>query len=367
MPRGELTDYAAELGQAMCLKLVQERFDFVHPDQDRIDEQLRGQPGWREDEDTGCWLWVGRVLPEGYAQIKRKTPAQVRAGESGKNAGKNFLFHRIAYTAYAGRDVLHGASHLCDRPACFNPDHIADEPINMNNARKGCVGELKCFVHGTVIVNLCVHTPPCIRPARDDIKCCLTEHLEQTLRHPPRFGASRPSSSSTHPYPWSSSPQRPQEPRPQISSPHASPSGPPRSQPPRGPPPPGAFSVVEIRSSSPNAPGSSRPTSSHLSPAKGEPSPTSGSSPVFRRRRIALPPPSGSPMSLDSDPVPGPGPRRPRTNAAQRMLQTDAASLPGADRLPFSDPADYTDDDGFVVGDDVVEFESSAGQLPSDL
>jgi Zinc-binding loop region of homing endonuclease len=158
MPKGQLSDYAALLGQAVCARLVQERLD---------------DPDGRElDPDTRCWLWKGRLLPEGYAQIKRKTPAQILSGDNDKNTGVNFLFHRIAYVSKHGEDVKDGASHLCGVARCFNPDHIVDEPIKENNRRKGCNGILICPHHGTEIVNLCAHSPPCIKSTPKDLVCC---------------------------------------------------------------------------------------------------------------------------------------------------------------------------------------------------
>lgn len=64
-------------------------------------------------------------------------------------------------------------SHLCDNRRCFNPDHLTAERAIVNNSRKGCPGPITCSVHGHLIVDLCPHTPRCIRPPRDDVNCCL--------------------------------------------------------------------------------------------------------------------------------------------------------------------------------------------------
>jgi hypothetical protein len=66
MPRGVLLDYAEELGRARCQELVEQLKRQVFAD---------GSPSWTVDPDPelGCWLWLGRTLPEGYMQFKRKT------------------------------------------------------------------------------------------------------------------------------------------------------------------------------------------------------------------------------------------------------------------------------------------------------
>lgn len=162
MPKGETSSYLALLGQAECMRIVQERLK-------------KGSEGYTEDAVTGCWLWVGRVLPEGYAQFKMVTPAQRAAGPVEKNRGINFLMHKVAYVAEYGLDVQHTASHLCARPHCFNPKHIVDESILKNNQRKGCVGEVRCLAHNHTIVDLCTHEPKCVKISSAGIYCCLSK------------------------------------------------------------------------------------------------------------------------------------------------------------------------------------------------
>lgn len=87
MPKGKLTDYAAELGQAICAQIIHSRMNFTHGK----GSQWEGQPGHIIDKETGCVLWNGRTIKHGYAQIKLKTPAQKAAGITGKDSGNNFL------------------------------------------------------------------------------------------------------------------------------------------------------------------------------------------------------------------------------------------------------------------------------------
>jgi hypothetical protein len=194
MPKGELADYAADLGQAACVQLLQWRLEFVHP-MDWHNVDLRGLSGYELVQETGCWLWRGRTLPEGYAQVKRKTLAQQSAGVTDRNAGKNFLFHRIAFVAKNGFDVHQGASHLCGRPQCFNPEHIVDENIQLNNRRKGCIGVVTCPDHGHLIVDLCEHTPRCIKPNPPNVNCCLSRRLPSLDGHASPVRSSSPPAS----------------------------------------------------------------------------------------------------------------------------------------------------------------------------
>ena len=64
------------------------------------------------DPTTGCWLWTGPRLPQGYGLIKRKDGAQLRA-------------HRVAW------ELAHGpipvglfVCHHCDNTCCVRVDHL---------------------------------------------------------------------------------------------------------------------------------------------------------------------------------------------------------------------------------------------------
>ena len=62
-----------------------------------------------EIQDSGCWLWTGRVGANGYGQTGRKSSA-----------------HRIAWSLENLREVPEGmlVCHHCDTPLCVNPDHL---------------------------------------------------------------------------------------------------------------------------------------------------------------------------------------------------------------------------------------------------
>jgi len=60
------------------------------------------------------------------------------------------------------------ASHLCDQPRCAIVDHIHPESPADNNARKGCLGHVKCSPYcsrcgGRKNISVCPHRPECVR------------------------------------------------------------------------------------------------------------------------------------------------------------------------------------------------------------
>jgi hypothetical protein len=123
---------------------------------------------------TGCWLFGGSTNTDGYGQVYIKKNSDL--ARKGRNAQTAVLIHKVSWMAANRQNCPVGfhISHLCDIRACFNPDHLCAELPVVNNSRKGCAGEIACSVHHHVIVNLCRHSPQCIRPERDDVMCCLS-------------------------------------------------------------------------------------------------------------------------------------------------------------------------------------------------
>ncbi len=63
------------------------------------------------EPNTGCWLWSGTVLTNGYAQFWA--------------SGKGLYAHRFAYERHIG-EIPAGlfVCHHCDTPLCVNPSHL---------------------------------------------------------------------------------------------------------------------------------------------------------------------------------------------------------------------------------------------------
>jgi hypothetical protein len=70
----------------------------------------------------GCWLWRGRIAPNGYGTI-----------------GKEYA-HRVAYERARG-PIPAGMEldHLCRVKACVNPDHL-EVVTKSENAKRGLTG-----------------------------------------------------------------------------------------------------------------------------------------------------------------------------------------------------------------------------------
>lgn len=74
------------------------------------------------DQASGCWLWTGRKMSEGYGMITV--------------SGRSQLAHRISFELYRG-PIAAGLviDHLCSVRACVNPNHLDATTQRINNLR----------------------------------------------------------------------------------------------------------------------------------------------------------------------------------------------------------------------------------------
>ncbi len=91
------------------------------PIRTRLEDQMMPIP------ESGCWVWVGGVNPQGYGGIKWKQ--------------KTYRVHRLSWEIFRGSipKNLH-VLHRCDITACFNPDHLflgTDLDNSQDMIRKG--------------------------------------------------------------------------------------------------------------------------------------------------------------------------------------------------------------------------------------
>ena len=79
------------------------------------------------EPNSGCWIWLGALAPQGYGMIK-----------DGNN--DNRRAHRISFNLFKGNisDELE-IDHLCRNKACVNPDHLeaVTHKINVNRSPLG--------------------------------------------------------------------------------------------------------------------------------------------------------------------------------------------------------------------------------------
>lgn len=70
-----------------------------------------------------CWLWMGSVKPDGYAQIRFR--------------GRSTYVHRISYELVRGKiPVGMFLDHLCRNRCCVNPFHL-EVVTNRENVLRG--------------------------------------------------------------------------------------------------------------------------------------------------------------------------------------------------------------------------------------
>jgi HNH endonuclease len=83
------------------------------------------------DAETGCWLWTGSVMPNGYGKLT--VPK-----------GRSSLAHRLMYEEVRG-EIPEGLDidHLCRVRRCVNPDHMEPVSRKVNLDRSPLVESLR--------------------------------------------------------------------------------------------------------------------------------------------------------------------------------------------------------------------------------
>jgi len=84
----------------------------------------RFEQKYEHEPMSGCWIWIGARIPEGYGHFNLFGRAQGA--------------HRVSYFLYRGSLGAHDViDHLCRNPSCVNPDHleVVTHKINLNRGR----------------------------------------------------------------------------------------------------------------------------------------------------------------------------------------------------------------------------------------
>lgn len=79
------------------------------------------------EQHAGCWMWMGRVEPNGYGKITVRTkPAPATP--------KALWVHRLAYEVFTGERIpeKHHIDHRCRFRLCINPNHHECVPASEN-------------------------------------------------------------------------------------------------------------------------------------------------------------------------------------------------------------------------------------------
>lgn len=78
------------------------------------------------DQKTDCWIWTGYLVKGGYGLLPLKI--------------NRFYVHRLSAYLWKGFDIASKLRvlHECDRPPCFNPNHlfIGTQQDNMDDMVK---------------------------------------------------------------------------------------------------------------------------------------------------------------------------------------------------------------------------------------
>ena len=104
-----------------------------------------------------CILWTGCIKKAGGGRVTGNygvISVKLKNGDS--YIWRVMRVHRLAYMLHVRSEIpqhLH-CSHLCHSTLCVNVQHLTLETCIVNNNRRRCATEKRCFGHG--------QSPPCI-------------------------------------------------------------------------------------------------------------------------------------------------------------------------------------------------------------
>lgn len=81
--------------------------------------------------ESPCWLWLGRVEPNGYAKV-----GVYLGGGRTKEVVRNYWVHRVAYEVFTCSPIPdgHDVDHRCKQTCCINPAHLRAIPAAKNRS-----------------------------------------------------------------------------------------------------------------------------------------------------------------------------------------------------------------------------------------
>lgn len=79
------------------------------------------------EDETGCWVWLGRINKAGRPQINMRINGRHRC----------LIAYRVSFEAFKGSiPENHTLDHLCLNTACICPDHLEPMPLGENVRRQ---------------------------------------------------------------------------------------------------------------------------------------------------------------------------------------------------------------------------------------
>lgn len=86
---------------------------------------------------AGCWMWLGRIEPNGYAKV-----GIYEGGGRENERVRNYWVHRVAFETFHCAKIEDGydVDHRCQFRRCIHPNHLRQRIAARNRsdgAKKG--------------------------------------------------------------------------------------------------------------------------------------------------------------------------------------------------------------------------------------